>query len=178
MLPIDFWLSKCAQKNICFCTCSDFILTPYRRSCNFSTTSHTLLWSWWIATSKLYLFFITWILTHVSRKTTPKIFSHVIISKVLIFDWVVLTWIQVVLDMGQSRNWMFPLGISCRFLHCMSKELWYITSSLLSDEWRSSYSRHSSYTRKIIIVFEVILWNGFYKHKIGIAYVRTTNLSI
>ena len=129
------------------------------------TTSHTLIRSWWISISKIYHFFITFKLTHVSRKMTPKIFSRVIISKVLPFDQAVITCVHEFLDMLQSRNWMFPLGISCRFLHCMSKELWYITSSLLSDEWRSSYSRHSSYTRNSIIVLEVIFWNGFDKHK-------------
>ena len=135
-LPCYQLISGCPnvpRKTSAFCTCSDFILTPYRRSCNFSTTSHTLLWSWWIATSKLYLCFITWILTHVSRKTTPNIFSHVIISKVLRFDWVVLTWIQLLLDMGQSRNWMFPLQLRHRFLHCMPIELLYITSSISRD---------------------------------------------
>ena len=98
------------------------------------TTYYTLIWSWWIVIGKLCLLFIPWNITHVSRKTIWKILSHVIISKVLPFYHAVLTCVHEVLEMSHSRNRTFTLGISSRFLHCMSKTFWYITSSILFDE--------------------------------------------
>ena len=108
----------------------------------------------------------------------PKKLSHMIMIKVLQIDWIITTSVHEVMDMGQSSNWTFLLGLSYRFLHWMFKEYWKITSSILSDVWRSSYSHHYSYTRNTIIILEVIFWNGFDKHKKSIAYVRNTNLSI
>ena len=58
----------------------------------FFVAFHTLLRIWWIAISKLIIFIIFCILTHESWKSSPKLLSHMIMSKVLPIDLVTL-WI-------------------------------------------------------------------------------------
>ena len=101
-----------------------------------------------------------------------------IISKFLPIDQNMINSVPELLEMGYSSNRTFLLGFICLSLHCLLEEFWQITYSILTDGRRSSYSFHSSYTKNIIIILEVILWNGFDKQKTSTAYVRNTNISI
>ena len=55
-------------------------------------------------------------------KTTSINLINVIISKFTPYDKVALTCVHVVLDMVQSSNWTFPIGLSRHLLNWVSKE--------------------------------------------------------
>ena len=119
-----FLMAQTFPENICFLNLYSFGIKSWEKKLSFFWTFCTLLWGWWIAIRKLNLCLIPLILTHVSLKWTPKILSHMIMSKVLPIDWIMITSLHEVLEMVQSSNWTFLLGFTCHFLHCIFKECW------------------------------------------------------
>ena len=78
-----------------------------RKESVFFYTFRTLLWSWWITIRKLNPCFITFIITHVSGKWTPK-------------SWVIWSWVRLSQLIGSwllacMKSWRWNRAATERF---------------------------------------------------------------
>ena len=149
-----FW-SKYFQEDIWFINCMALgDILGWSSSNWYFPTHDKLIWICLLASIKLCHSFIPCVLTHVSRKFSPKLVGHVIIFQIWLFTCYMIYWVHVVFDMRQGRNWPFLLRLSLGLLHCMSKLLGGINYSILSEKWSSGYAYDSSYARHITIILD------------------------